>query len=304
METVNIKAAIEAMLFAKGEPIGADEMAAALELSRDETIKYITELTDDYLNSDRGIHIVNINGRYELATKKEFYTVLASLVSRDNSYKFTEAMLETLSIIAYRQPVTRTQVENIRGVGCSNQISRLVEFGLIYESGRLDAPGRPFLFSTTDEFLRRFNISSPDELPEISEDLIGQMKLEVENESPDALKENTSSESGDDDEVSGDEVENESPDALEGNISPESGDDAEVSEDEVENDADVSDEFEKYVEEVEEIEENDKPATADGEDDDNEVSENDENEDNEASENEDNENNESTESKGVTEDGN
>ncbi len=184
MDTVNIKAAIEAMLFAKGEPLSADEMAAALEISREETIKKITELIDDYTSEDRGINIVQINGCYELATKKEFYTVLASLVSRDNNYQFTEAMLETLSIIAYRQPVTRSQVEDIRGVGCSGQISRLVEYGLIYESDRLNAPGRPFLFSTTDEFLRLFNLRSLEDLPEISEDLLGQMKLELESETP------------------------------------------------------------------------------------------------------------------------
>lgn len=184
MESVNIKAAIEAMLFAKGSPLSADEMAGALEINREDTIKAVTELIDDYTSDDRGINIVQINGRYELATKKEFYPVLASLVSKDNNYQFTEAMLETLSIVAYRQPVTRSQVEDIRGVGCSGQISRLVEYGLIYEAGRLDAPGRPFLFATTDEFLRLFNLSSLDELPEISDDLLGQMKLEVEVEEP------------------------------------------------------------------------------------------------------------------------
>ena len=184
MEAVNIKAAIEAMLFAKGAPLSADEMAGALEINREEVIKAVTELIDDYTSDDRGINIVQINGRYELATKKEFYPVLASLVSKDNNYQFTEAMLETLSIVAYRQPVTRSQVEDIRGVGCSGQISRLVEYGLIYEAGRLDAPGRPFLFATTDEFLRLFNLSSLDELPEISDDLLGQMKLEVEVEEP------------------------------------------------------------------------------------------------------------------------
>ena len=184
MEAVNIKAAIEAMLFAKGEPLSADELAGALDISREDTIKYLTELIDDYTSEDRGINIVQINGKYELATKKEFYSVLASLVSRDNNYQFTEAMLETLSIVAYRQPVTRSQVEDIRGVGCANQISRLVEYGLIYESGRLNAPGRPFLFATTEDFLRLFNLSSLEDLPEVSEDLLGQMKLEVENETP------------------------------------------------------------------------------------------------------------------------
>ena len=118
-----------------------------------------------------------------------------------NNYQFTEAMLETLSIVAYRQPVTRSQVEDIRGVGCANQISRLVEYGLIYESDRLNAPGRPFLFATTDEFLRLFNLSSLDDLPEVSEDLLGQMKLEVENETPGQTENKDTDENNEEDEI-------------------------------------------------------------------------------------------------------
>ena len=179
-----IKGAIEAMLYAFGEPLTVDAMAAGLGVRTSAVQEAITSLQDDYTAENRGIYIVKLNDGYELATKREFYDVLCKVLARETKYVFSDAMLETLSIVAYKQPVTRSQIEYIRGVSCSNSINRLVEFGLIAESGRLDAPGRPFLFSTTDDFLRRFNLSSLDDLPDVSEELLGQMKLEVENEVP------------------------------------------------------------------------------------------------------------------------
>ena len=180
----HIKGAIEAMLYAFGEPLTVDAMATGLGVKASVVLEAITSLQDDYTAENRGIYIVKLNDGYELATKREFYDVLCKVLARETKYVFSDAMLETLSIVAYKQPVTRSQIEYIRGVSCSNSINRLVEFGLIAESGRLDAPGRPFLFSTTDDFLRRFNLSSLDDLPDVSEELLGQMKLEVENEVP------------------------------------------------------------------------------------------------------------------------
>lgn len=179
-----IKGAIEAMLYAFGEPLTADAMAAGLGVKAGVIQEAITSLQDDYTAENRGIYIAKLNDGYELATKREYYDILCKVLARETKYVFSDAMLETLSIVAYKQPVTRSQIEYIRGVSCSNSINRLVEFGLIAESGRLDAPGRPFLFSTTDDFLRRFNLSSLDDLPDVSEELLGQMKLEVENEVP------------------------------------------------------------------------------------------------------------------------
>ncbi len=179
-----LKGAIEAMLYAFGEPLTVEAMASGLEAGRDKIQAALTALMDDYTAQNRGIYIAKINDGYELATKREYYDVLCKVLARETKYVFSDAMLETLSIVAYKQPVTRSQIEYIRGLSCSNSISRLVEFGLIEETGRLDAPGRPFLFSTTDDFLRRFNLSSLDDLPDVSEDLLGQMKLEVENEVP------------------------------------------------------------------------------------------------------------------------
>ena len=182
MDKDYLKASIEAILFAKGEPVSISELAGALNLKRPEILDLLTELRDEYGDSKRGIEIVKVDDSYELATKKNFYDVLASAVSLDNKYNFTEAMLETLAIIAYRQPVTRAQVEEIRGVSCATSMNRLVEYGLIYEADRLNAPGRPFLFETTDEFLKCFDLESLSKLPEVSEDLIGMMQLEVEEE--------------------------------------------------------------------------------------------------------------------------
>lgn len=182
MDKDYLKAAIEAILFAKGEPVSINELGGALNLKRPEILDLLTELRDDYADSKRGIEIIKVDDSYELATKKDFYDVLATSVSLDNKYSFTEAMLETLAIIAYRQPVTRAQVEEIRGVSCATSMNRLVEYGLIYEADRLNAPGRPFLFETTDEFLKHFDLESLSKLPEVSEDLIVRMQLEVEEE--------------------------------------------------------------------------------------------------------------------------
>lgn len=179
-----IKGAIEAMLYAFGEPLSAETMAAGLGVKPQRVQAALTSLQDDLTAQNRGIYISKLNDGYELATKREYYDILCKVLARETKYVFSDAMLETLSIVAYKQPVTRSQIEYIRGVSCSNSINRLVEFGLIIESGRLDAPGRPFLFSTTDEFLRRFNLSSLDDLPDVSEELLSQMKLEVENEVP------------------------------------------------------------------------------------------------------------------------
>ena len=184
LTTARIKANIEAMLYAFGEPLTVEAMATAMEEKPEKVRDALTSLQDDYTAEERGIYLVKLKDGYELATKKEHYDCLCKLLARETKYVFSDAMLETLSIVAYKQPVTRSQIEYIRGVSCSNSINRLVEFGLIAESGRLDAPGRPFLFSTTDDFLRRFNLSSLEELPDVSEDLLGQMRLEVENEVP------------------------------------------------------------------------------------------------------------------------
>ena len=119
---------------------------------------------------------------FQLCTKQEYYDALIKVCSQPRKYILTEAALETLSIIAYKQPVTKIEIENIRGVNSDRAVNKLIELNLVKEVGRLDAPGRPMLFGTTEDFLRSFGVSSIDELPVISEDMVEQYKEEAELE--------------------------------------------------------------------------------------------------------------------------
>ena len=129
-----------------------------------------------------GIRIIELENSFQLCTKQEYYDALIRVCSQPRRYTLTDAALETLSIIAYKQPVTKIEIENIRGVNSDRAVSKLVELGLVKEVGRLDAPGRPMLFGTTEDFLRSFGVQSIDELPTISEDMVEQYKEEAELE--------------------------------------------------------------------------------------------------------------------------
>ena len=139
-------------------------------------------LCEDYESQERGIRIIRLEDRYQLATKKELYPVLIRMARQPQKISLTDVVLETLSIIAYKQPVTRIEIERIRGVKCDHAINRLIEYGLIREVGRLDAPGRPILFGTTEEFLRHFGTDSLDELPRINPVKVEDFKAEAEEE--------------------------------------------------------------------------------------------------------------------------
>ena len=167
MDDINIKACIEAVLFAIGGAVEEGRLLAALsdednQMSKGEFRKIIDELKDDYQNEDRGIRLIELDGKYQLCTKNEYYDVLAKIVNMPKKHVLTDVLLETLSIIAYKQPVTRAEIEKIRGVSCSHAVNRLIEYNLVTEVGRLDAPGHPILFGTTDDFLRSFGIESMD----------------------------------------------------------------------------------------------------------------------------------------------
>lgn len=187
MDEQYLKAAIEAILFAVGREVDETRLCAALG-SEDEPVpkkifrQAIRELIEDYDKADRGIRIIELDGKYQLCTKNEYYDVLAKIVNMPKKHVLTDVLLETLSIVAYKQPVTRAEIEKIRGVSCSHAINRLVEYNLICEVGRLDAPGHPILFGTTDDFLRSFGISSMDDLPDISPDKIEDFRKQAEEE--------------------------------------------------------------------------------------------------------------------------
>lgn len=189
MSIEKTEAAIEAILFTMGESVEAEKIAVAIEHDVDTTVKIIHNLMDKYENEDRGIKIIELEGSFQLCTKEEYYDNLIRICSQPRRYTLTDAALETLSIIAYKQPVTKIEIEKIRGVNSDRSVNKLVELELVKEVGRLDAPGRPMLFGTTEEFLRTFGVGSIDELPVISDDMVEQYKEEAEYEIASELKE-------------------------------------------------------------------------------------------------------------------
>ena len=189
MSIEKTEAAIEAILFTMGESVEAEKIAVAIEHDVDTTVKIIHNMMDKYENEDRGIKINELEGSFQLCTKEEYYDNLIRICSQPRRYTLTDAALETLSIIAYKQPVTKIEIEKIRGVNSDRSVNKLVELELVKEVGRLDAPGRPMLFGTTEEFLRTFGVGSIDELPVISEDMVEQYKEEAEYEIASELKE-------------------------------------------------------------------------------------------------------------------
>lgn len=182
MELEKTEAAIEAVLFTMGESVDAAKLAAAIEHDVDTTKKIVHNMMDKYEAADRGIRIIELEDAFQMCTKQEYYDNLIKVASQPRKYVLTDVQLEVLSIVAYKQPITKMEIEKIRGVSSDHVVSKLVEYGLVKELGRLDAPGRPMLFGTTEEFLRVFGVQSIEELPIISEELVEQFKDEAEME--------------------------------------------------------------------------------------------------------------------------
>lgn len=178
----SMKSTIEAILFTMGEAVELDRIANAMEWSKKETKELIEELAAEYRVSGRGIQIIELDNAYQMCTNKDKYDDLIKIASTPKRHVLTDVLLETLSIIAYKQPVTKSEIEKIRGVSCDHAVSKLVEYGLVNEVGRLDAPGRPMLFGTTEEFLRSFGVHTLDELPEVNPVQMEEFKAEAENE--------------------------------------------------------------------------------------------------------------------------
>lgn len=177
-----LKGEIEAILFSMGESVEVSRIAEAAEISTGETEELLSEMEKDYEAENRGIRIMKLEDRYQLCTKKELYPVLIRIEKHPEKANLTDVLMETLSIIAYKQPVTRTEIEKIRGVKCDHAVNKLLEYDLIQEVGRLDAPGRPILFGTTEEFLRHFGTDSIDALPVVNPVKVEDFKAEAEEE--------------------------------------------------------------------------------------------------------------------------
>lgn len=182
MNEKKIMAIIEAVLFAMGDSVELSKLSHVLEMPEEDIREIIAKMNDKYKKQDRGIYIVELEDSVQLCTKPELYEYLIKVAKAPRKVVLTDTLIETLSIIAYKQPVTRLEVEKIRGVSCDHAINRLIEFNLIQELGRMDAPGRPLLFGTTEEFLRTFGVKSLGDLPMINPEQIDDFKKQAEEE--------------------------------------------------------------------------------------------------------------------------
>lgn len=176
------EAIIEAILFTMGESVELSKLAMALEMQESEVKEILMDMKTRYEKSNRGISIIELDGAYQMCTNPSLYEYLIRVAKAPRKYVMSDTLLETLSIIAYKQPITRLEIEKIRGVSCDHAVNRLVEFNLVQELGRLDAPGRPLLFGTTEEFLRTFGVKSLEELPIINQDKVEDFKQQAEEE--------------------------------------------------------------------------------------------------------------------------
>lgn len=182
MEKDRAKAVIESILFAMGDSVEISRLADVIEENVRTTKKILDEMAADYANSERGIELVRFEDAVQLCTKSDMYEYLIKIAKAPRKMVLTDSVIETLSIVAYKQPVTRVEIERIRGVSCDHAINKLLEYDLIMELGRMDAPGRPLLFGTTEQFLRCFGVKSLEELPEMSTVQLEEFKQQAEAE--------------------------------------------------------------------------------------------------------------------------
>ena len=165
-----VKGIIEAILFTMGRSVPLEQLMTVLEMDREPLQEILLEMKEEYSREEeRGICLIELDDSWQICTKIETYDYVRKLVSQPKKRSLTDVMLETLSIIAYKQPVTKQEIEAIRGVKCDFAVNKLVEYKLVKELGRLDTIGKPIVFGTAEEFLRCFGVSSIEELPDIDE---------------------------------------------------------------------------------------------------------------------------------------
>lgn len=166
---MNLKSVLESLLFAWGEPLNINEISRILNIPTHNVSTVLDEMSEEYaIDINRGLIIQKFGNSYQITTRKENFEFIQNLLQTTINKSLSTAAMETLSIIAYKQPVTRVEIELIRGVKCSNVVKGLLDKGLIKEVGKLDKPGRPTLYATTDEFLRHFGLNSIEELPALN----------------------------------------------------------------------------------------------------------------------------------------
>lgn len=179
MKLTELEAAVEAILFMAGEAVSVKRLASSIGTDTKTAKSIVLSLTDKYEYEKRGISILEINDSFQMCTNKDLYKYVENFCMTPQKKALTQSLMETLAIIAYKQPVMKSQIEEIRGVNADHSVNKLVEYGLVTEKGRSDAPGRPILFGTTDEFLKAFGFKSLSQLPLLNGDVLN---LKVEEE--------------------------------------------------------------------------------------------------------------------------
>ena len=182
MSENNKEAVVEAILFTMGDSVPVDRLAAVLDMDKNQTWELLRAMMQKYQSENRGIQIIELEDCVQMCTKPEMYESIIRIAKQPKKQVLTDVLLETLAIVAYKQPVTKLEIEKIRGVKCDHAVNKLIEYNLVQEVGRLDAPGRPILLGTTEEFLRNFGVQGLDELPEIDPVQVEDFKAEAEEE--------------------------------------------------------------------------------------------------------------------------
>jgi segregation and condensation protein B len=165
----SVKGIIECILFAAGDPLSLRELSEMTEINEKRIVKIIEDMNHDYNDSKRGLYIVEFNNKFQLSTKPEYGSYVKKLIKTEGRQNLSHAAMEALAIIAYRQPITRIDIDELRGVRSDRAIATLLEKGLIKEAGRMDTVGRPILYGTTEDFLKYFGFKNIKELPELIE---------------------------------------------------------------------------------------------------------------------------------------
>lgn len=236
---------VEALLFSLGRSVSVEEIAVCLNMGKDGAILAAERLRERYEERQEGLIIKKLEDRYQMMSHPKTYEGLIRVVKSPRKPALSDVALETLSIIAYCQPITKVEIERIRGVKSDHAVNRLVEFGLIEEVGRLDAPGRPMLFATTEEFLNRFGVDSLKDLPKLPEGAEKLLKEEVAEELKDGFGLEAEEEETDAEENSMDaeeEIEEAEPESEDRETEEEDTDSREVEEEDTESREEVKEE--------------------------------------------------------------
>ena len=167
VQLTETEAIVEALLFVHGNQIEIEKISLAIDKGVEETEILLQGLIEKYENEKRGMQIIKINNSYQMTTNAKYFAYIEKAFNNKSKKMLSQTLVETLAIVAYKQPITKAQIEDIRGVNTVHAINKLIEYNLICEKGRLNAVGKPILFGTTDEFLKYFGFDSIDNLPEV-----------------------------------------------------------------------------------------------------------------------------------------